>query len=82
MHLSLVRILIAAADLGEGPGPHLTLGKNKEESQKEEKPAGKATHPLPPLSSRSGSTSGLLPPNFSRASHLDERSLTHEPTVE
>lgn len=49
MHLSLVRILIAAADLGEGPGPHLTLGKNKEESQKEEKPAGQATHPLPPL---------------------------------
>ena len=48
MHLSLVRILVAAADLGEGPGPHLTLGKSKEESQKEEKPAGKATHPLPP----------------------------------
>lgn len=55
MHLSLVRILIAAADLGEGPGPHLTLGKNKKESQKEEKPAGQAT-PSPPLAQ------GLGPP--------------------
>jgi len=44
--------------IGEGPSP--ILGKKK--SQKEEKPAGQAKNPPPtplPVSSRSGSTTGI-----------------------
>ena len=40
---------IPVADLGEGPPTSLILDKKKKESQKEEKLAGLATKPSPPL---------------------------------